>query len=132
MQTNSSALRCCGEEEEEESGLAHLEQGRPPLIIAAQFPICPLGPVGGMNLDRVVGRWELAAAARVSVWPSDKTRPGQATAHGPRPARPGPARRVASRARAGGAAWLGGGGARVWPPGSPSQLVYVRVLRLTI
>ena len=47
--------------------------GAPPLIIAAQFPICPLGPVGGMNLDRVVGRWELAAAARVSVGPSDKT-----------------------------------------------------------
>ena len=62
MQTNSSALKCCGEEEEEESGLAQPE-----------FPICPLGPVGGMNLDRVVGRWELAAAARVSVGPSDKT-----------------------------------------------------------
>ena len=96
---NSSALRCCGEEEEEESGLAHLEQGRPPLIIAAQFPICPLGPVGGMNLDRVVGRWELAAAARVSVGPSDKTRPNQAR---PRPT--ATARRVA---RAGGAARLG-------------------------
>ena len=125
MQTNSSALRCCGEEEEEESGLAHLEQGRPPLIIAAQFPICPLGPVGGMNLDRVVGRWELAAAARVLVGPSDK-KPGQT-----KPGH-GPARRIASRARAGGAARLGGGGACVWPPGSPSQLVYVRVLRLTI
>ena len=91
---NSSALRCCGEEEEEESGLAHLEQGRPPLIIAAQFPICPLGPVGGMNLDRVVGRWELAAAARVLVGPSDKTRPSQAMAHGPRP-RPGTSRALA-------------------------------------
>jgi len=34
-----------------------------------------------MNLDRVVGRWELAAAARVSVGSSDKTRPNQ----GPRP-----------------------------------------------
>ena len=123
MQTNSSALRCCGEEEEEESGLAHLEQGRPPLIIAAQFPICPLGPVGGMNLDRVVGRWELAAAARVSVGPSDKTRPGP----GPRP---GASRRVARAARLGSARL--GGGARVWPPGSPSQLVYERVLRLTI
>jgi len=123
MQTNSSALRCCGEEEEEESGLAHLEQGRPPLIIAAQFPICPLGPVGGMNLDRVVGRWELAAAARVSVGPSDKTRPNQ-----DRP-RPGPSR---ARAGAGGQAARLGGGARVWPPGSPSQLVYERVLRLTI
>ena len=78
-----------------------------------------------MNLDRVVGRWELAAAARVSVGPSDKTRPNQAR---PRPT--ATARRVA---RAGGAARLGGGGgARVWPPGSPSQLVYVRVLRLTI
>ena len=74
-------------------GSAHLEQGRPPLIIAAQFPICPLGPVGGMNLDRVVGRWELAAVARVLVGPSDKTRPGQA--------RPWP---TARRARAGGAA----------------------------
>ena len=107
--------------------------GVPPLI-AAPFPICPLGPVGGMNLDRVVGRWELAAAARVSVGPSDKTRPNQArprptaTATATATARPG-----ASRARAGGAAWLGGsGGARVWPPDSPSQLVYVRVLRLTI
>ena len=101
--------------------------GAPPLIIAAQFPICPLGPVGGMNLDRVVGRWELAAAARVSVGPSDKTRPNQT-----RP-RPGPARRARAGGRAGGVARLGGGGgARVWPPGSPSQLVYVRVLRLTI
>ena len=72
MQANSSALRCCGEEEEEESGLA-LPGGRPPPLIAAQFPIYPLGPVGGMNLDRVVGRWELATAARVSVGPSDKT-----------------------------------------------------------
>ena len=78
--------------------------GAPPLI-AAPFPICPLGPVGEMNLDRVVGRWELAAAARVSVGPSDKTRPNQA---GPRPTAHGR------------------------PPGSPSQLVYVRVLRLTI
>ena len=101
---NSSALRCCGEEEEEESGLA-LPGGRPPPLIAAQFPIYPLGPVGGMNLDRVVGRWELAAVARVSVGPSDKTRPNQA---GPRPTAHGR------------------------PPGSPSQLVYVRVLRLTI
>ena len=97
---NSSALRCCGEEEEEESGLAHLEQGRPPLIIAAQFPICPLGPVGGMNLDRVVGRWELAAAARVLVGPSNKTRPGHGHGHGP-------ARRGASRHAGGQAARLG-------------------------
>ena len=96
MQTNSSALRCCGEEEEEESGLAPPEKGRP-LIIAAQFPICPLGPVGGMNLDRVVGRWELAAAARVSVGPSDKTRPNQAR---PRP----DASHVRARGRLGSAA----------------------------
>ena len=87
--------------------------GAPPPYSRA-VPICPLGPVGGMNLDRVVGRWELAAVARVLVGPSDKTRPGQATA-------------TAQRARLG-----GGGGARVWPPDSPSQLVYVRVLRLTI
>ena len=71
MQANSSALRCCGEEEEEESGLSLPDRGAP--LIAAQFPIYPLGPVGGMNLDRVVGRWELAAAARVSVGSSDKT-----------------------------------------------------------
>lgn len=115
MQTNSSALRCCGEEEEEESGLSPAGQRRPPY--SRGVPICPLGPVGGMNLDRVVGRWELAAAARVSVGPSDKTRPSQATA-----------RRAGGRA----ARLDGGGGARVWPPGSPSQLVYVRVLRLTI
>jgi len=71
---NSSALRCYGEEKEEESGLPPPDRGAPtPPLIAAQFPIYPLGPVGGMNLDRVVGRWELATAARVSVGPSDKT-----------------------------------------------------------
>ena len=113
------------ERRKRKSRVSHFRTGAPPPLIAAQFPIYPLGPVGGMNLDRVVGRWELAAAARVSVGPSDQITPG----HGPRP------RPVASRAggRAGGAARLGGGGGtRVWPPGSPSQLVYVRVLRLTI
>jgi len=65
--------------------------GAPSPHYSRAIPICPLGPVGGMNLDRVVGRWELVAAARVSVGPSDKTRPNHA-----RP-RPGPARRVASR-----------------------------------
>ena len=49
-----------------------------------------------MNLDRVVGRWELAAAARVLVGPSDKTRPG----HGPRPRRGRAARLGSAAARA--------------------------------
>ena len=70
------------ERRKRKSRVSHSRNRGAPLIIAAQFPICPLGPVGGMNLDRVVGRWELAAAARVSVGPSDKTRQGKA--------RPGP------------------------------------------
>jgi len=97
------------ERRKRKSRVSHSRNRGAPLIIAAQFPICPLGPVGGMNLDRVVGRWELAAAARVSVGSSDKTRPNQA--HGPRP-RPG-------ASRAGGAARLGSAAAAARACGLP-------------
>jgi len=61
-----------------------------------------------MNLDRVVGRWELAAAARVSIGPSDKTRPNQAM---PRPtATATPTAQRVVHGRVGGAARLDGGG----------------------
>ena len=75
-----NAQKCCGEEESLVRTYPPPYRGAP--LIAAPFAFCPLGPVGGMYLDRVVGRWELAAAARVSVGPSDKTRQGKA--------RPGP------------------------------------------
>jgi len=56
MQTNSSALRCCGEEEEEESGLALPDRGAPPLYSRA-VPHLSVRPCRGNEPGQ--GGWAL-------------------------------------------------------------------------